>query len=81
MINWLRELNNLLGYTNTPGNTANYFPHRSATLLSQYKAIGLFPNVSAPVLNQLGGNVPAGFALTMVNPNARRNDLLHDQRN
>jgi hypothetical protein len=67
---WLRELNNLLGYTNTPGNTANYFPLRSTNVLNQYKAIGLFPNVSAPGFNQLGGNVPAGFALTMVNPNA-----------
>jgi hypothetical protein len=66
---WLLELNNLFGYTNTPNNTANYFPTRSATLLSQYKSLGLFPSVSAPVLNQLGGNVPAGFALTMVNPN------------
>jgi hypothetical protein len=68
-LHWLREMNNLLGYTNTAGNTANYFPTRSATLLGQYKAIGLFPNISAPVLNQLGGNVPAGFALTMVSPN------------
>ena len=67
---WLRELDNLLGYTNNPGNTTNYFPLRPAIVLNQYKAIGLFPNVSAPVFNQLGGNVPAGFALTMVNPNA-----------
>ncbi len=67
---WLRELNNLLGYTNTPNNTANYFPLRSATVLNQYKTIGLFPAVGAPVLNQSGGNVPAGFALTMNNPNA-----------
>lgn len=67
---WLRELNNLLGYTNTAGNTANYFPRRSTNVLNQYKAIGLFPNVSAPGFNQLGGTVPAGFALTMSNPNA-----------
>jgi hypothetical protein len=67
---WLRELNNLLGYTNNPGNTANYFPLRSTNVLNQYKAIGLFPNVSAPGFNQFGGNVPAGFALTMINPNA-----------
>ncbi len=67
---WLRELNNLLGYTNNPGNTTNYFPLRSAIVLNQYKAIGLFPNVSAPVFNQPGGNVPAGFELTMANPNA-----------
>ena len=51
------------------GNTTNYFPLRSANVLNQYKAIGLFPNVSAPVFNQPGGNVPAGFALTLANPN------------
>jgi hypothetical protein len=67
---WLRELNNLLGYTNNLGNTTNYFPLRSAIVLNQYKAIGLLPSVSAPVFNQPGGNVPAGFDLTMVNPNA-----------
>lgn len=67
---WLLELSNLLGYTNTAGNTTNYFPLRSARVLNQYKAIGLFPNVSAPLLNQPGGNVPFGFALTMTNPNA-----------
>src|ERR1017187_6003279 len=67
---WLRELNNLLGLTNNPGNTTNYFPLRSATVLNQYKALGLFPGVSAPVFNQTGGNVAAGFAVTMTNPNA-----------
>jgi hypothetical protein len=67
---WLRELNNLLDYTNNPGNTTNYFPLRSAIVWSQYKAISLVPGVSAPVFNQLGGNVPAGFVLTMSNPNA-----------
>ena len=67
---WLRELNNLLGYTNNPGNTTNYFPLRSANVLNQYQAIGLLPNVSAPVFDQPGGNVPAGFDLTMNNPNA-----------
>jgi hypothetical protein len=66
---WLRELNNLLGYTNNPGNTANFFPLRSANVLNQYKALGLFPSVSAPVFSQQGGNVPAGFALTMTNLN------------
>ena len=67
---WLRELNNLLGYTNTAGNTANYFPNRSTTVLNQYKTLGLFPSVSAPVFNQTGGSVPVGFALTMTNQNA-----------
>jgi len=67
---WLRELNNLLGFTNNAGNTANFFPTRSATVLSQYRSKGLFPNVSAPEFSQYGGNVPVGFALTMTNPNS-----------
>src|SRR5205823_4027505 len=67
---WLRELQNLLAYTNTPGNTPNYFPNRSTTVLNQYRSIGLFPSVSAPVFNQTGGSVPVGFALTMTNQNA-----------
>jgi hypothetical protein len=67
---WLRELNNLLGYTNNAGNTANYFPQRSAIVLNQYKAVGLFPGVNAPGFSAPGGNVPLGFSLTMTNPNA-----------
>ena len=67
---WLLELNNLLGFTNTAGNTTNYFPIRSSNVLAQYQAIGLFPNIGAPIFNQLGGNVAVGFALTMTNPNS-----------
>src|SRR5207247_5313534 len=50
---WLLELNNLIGFTNTAllGNTANYFPNRSTTVLNQFKSVGLFPNVSAPIFN------------------------------
>src|SRR5262249_21929638 len=66
---WLPELNNLLGYTNTPPNTANYFPLRSANVLNQYRSISLFPTVTAPVFNQQNGIVPVGFALTMTNNN------------
>ena len=67
---WLRELNNLLGFTNNPGNTASYFPNRTAKVLGQYKSLGLFPSVAAPVFNQNGGIVPLGFSLSMTNPNA-----------
>ena len=66
---WLLELNNLLGFTNSVGNTANYFPQRSAAVLAQYKALGLFPSVGAPTLSQLGGTVPFGYSLSMTNPN------------
>jgi len=46
----------------------NWFPTRSATVLEQFRAQGLYPEVEAPVFNQLGGNVPAGFSLTMLAP-------------
>lgn len=67
---WLRELNNLLGFINNAGNTANFFPTRSATVLGQYHAIGLYPEVLAPVFSQAGGNIPPGLALSMTNLNA-----------
>src|SRR4029077_8052395 len=67
---WLRELNNLLGFTNNPGSTANYFPIRTTNVLGQYKAIGLFPGVNAPIYSQQGGTIPVGFALSMSNPNS-----------
>ncbi len=69
-LHWLRELNNLLGYATNSGNTADYFPSRSATVLNQYRSIGLFPGTSAPVFNRAGGNVASGFSLFMTNLNA-----------
>jgi len=66
---WLRELNNLLGYATNAGNTANYFPLRTANVLNQYKGSGLFPSVSAPAFSQQGGTISVGFSLSMTNPN------------
>lgn len=67
---WLRELNNLLGYTNTAGNTASFFPLRSAVVLNKYRSMGLWPVVQAPAFSRHGGMVAPGFALTMENPNS-----------
>jgi hypothetical protein len=54
--NWLGEQGRLL---------TNYFPQRTAVVLNQLRAAGLYPSVAAPVFNQTGGNVPFGFNLTM----------------
>jgi hypothetical protein len=54
--NWLGEQGRLL---------TNYFPFRTAVVLNQLRAVGLYPSVDAPVFNQFGGNVPFGFKLTM----------------
>jgi hypothetical protein len=67
---WLRELHNLLGYTNTAGNTANFFPLRSGIVLNKYRSMGLWPTVQAPQFSRQGGAVPAGFALALSHPNA-----------
>jgi hypothetical protein len=56
-----------------PENTrmaTSYFPNRTAIVLAQLRAQFLYPNNTAPVFNQHGGRVPAGFALTMTATNA-----------
>jgi hypothetical protein len=56
-----------------PENTrmvTSYFPNRTAIVLAQLRAALLYPSNTAPVFNQHGGRVPAGFALTMTATNA-----------
>ena len=48
----------------------NIIPLRWSLSLQQFRAAGLFPALDAPVLNQFGGPVPAGFNLALANPNA-----------
>ena len=48
----------------------NYFPYRAAIVLEQLRAKNLFPNLSAPSLNQFGGSIPTGFELTLTHTNA-----------
>ena len=43
----------------------DFMGFRSGILFNQYKAIGLYPNVDAPVFSQHGGYVSAGASLTM----------------
>ena len=53
---WLTAINDLLD---------NYLPYRSDVVLDQLRVRGLFSPVSAPVFNQQGSNVQAGFSLVM----------------
>lgn len=46
----------------------SYFPQRSGIVLNQLRAKNLYPNVTAPVFNQHGGNVTNGFPLSMTAP-------------
>ena len=45
-----------------------WVPQREATLMSQLSSVALRSTVVAPAFNQPGGNVSAGFALTMSAP-------------
>ena len=67
---FLNELDALMGVRNTSGhgNSFNYFPNRSEIVLNQFRAIGLYPSVTAPSFNQHGGRVADGFNLTMSAP-------------
>jgi hypothetical protein len=56
---WLPELNRIL---------TGYFPQRTNIVLNQFRGAGLYPSVAAPVFNQHGGVIEAGFSLTMTAP-------------
>ncbi len=45
-----------------------YFPVRTANVLAQLRAAGLYPATVAPTFSRPGGPVPAGFALTVSAP-------------
>jgi hypothetical protein len=58
---WVNACNNVLN---------NFLPRRSATNMIQYRNQGWYPNVVAPTFNQHGGNVAAGFQLTITAPSS-----------
>lgn len=68
---WIPELFALMGWTNAAGHSAsfNYFPTRTATVLSQLRAAGLYPAVAAPAFSQHGGRVPPHYPLYITNLN------------
>jgi hypothetical protein len=56
---WRIERDRVLGY---------WIPNRSSNVLQQFRAAGLYPAVVAPLFNQHGGDIPAGFQLTVSAP-------------
>src|SRR5262249_54959965 len=58
-VEWKTEMNRVYG---------DYFGQRPGIVLGQLRTKGWFPPVTAPTLNQLGGNVTNGFSLTMSAP-------------
>ena len=66
---WLGEIDRILNYSN-----GRYLVNRVEVVLDQFKSVGWYPNVNAPVFYingsyQHGGQVSAGDDLTMNNPN------------
>ncbi|MCI0747886.1 MAG: lamin tail domain-containing protein [Verrucomicrobia subdivision 3 bacterium] len=55
-VEWVAELTRL---TNT------WFPRRSTNVLNQFRNLGLYPTLAAPVFSRHGGRVARGFSLTM----------------
>jgi hypothetical protein len=66
-VEWMNELNALMGRSNLSGYTVNYFPQRSGVVLNQFRGINLYPNVVAPAFNQHGGLIARGFNLRITN--------------
>jgi hypothetical protein len=56
---WRAERDRVLNY---------WIPSRSTNILQQFRAAGLYPNIVAPQFNQHGGEMPAGFQLSMTAP-------------
>ncbi len=54
-----------------------YIPTRNATLLTQMRAIGMWPAVTAPAYAQHGGSVPSGYQLAITDPNAAGGTLYY----
>jgi hypothetical protein len=48
----------------------NYWVHINAIVLQRFRNVGLYPNVSAPLLNQFGGSIAPGFELVLSQTNA-----------
>lgn len=46
----------------------HFFPFRTALVLNQFRADGLYPAVKAPEFNRHGGRVEPGFRLRIANP-------------
>ncbi|MCP5523002.1 MAG: CotH kinase family protein [Verrucomicrobiales bacterium] len=57
--NWAPSRDNLL---------QNYFPQRSAIVLDQFRAAGLYPTIGAPVFSPRGGSLEAGETVTLSAP-------------
>lgn len=49
--------------------TTNFFQKLTADNVARFRAGNLYPALNAPVFDPFGGAVPAGFSLTITNPN------------
>jgi hypothetical protein len=64
-MSWMRD-----AYISGNPNAIPPPPGRNDTMLAQMAAIGMWPATLAPSFSQHGGSVPAGYQLTISDPNA-----------
>jgi hypothetical protein len=67
-LEWQAERDWLLG---------QYFPRRSAIVLAQLRAAGLYPALAAPSFNRHGGPITPGFSLAMAKPEGTGGAILY----
>ena len=68
-LDWLRTRDQMLG-TAGGGDHGNFFPRRTDIVFNQFRSRNWYPSTDAPDLSQHGGDVPAGFELTIASPDA-----------
>ena len=66
---WLPEIDDLLYDTSDH----RHLTPRVGEVISQFRSVSWYPNVNPPTFNQRGGEVPAGFNMTISNPNGSGN--------
>ncbi|MDB5171735.1 MAG: hypothetical protein JWN51_508, partial [Phycisphaerales bacterium] len=56
---WQTEVNRIFN---------SYIPQRTGIVINQFRNMGWFSTVAAPVFSQFGGTVPSGYQLTITRP-------------
>ena len=54
-----------------------YFPQRTAIVLAQMRSVNMFPSTALVSFNQNGGEVPAGFRVTLSQSNGTSGTIYH----
>ncbi|MED5585918.1 MAG: chitobiase/beta-hexosaminidase C-terminal domain-containing protein, partial [Verrucomicrobiota bacterium] len=66
-LDWLRTRDQMLG-TASGGNHGSFFPRRTGIVLNQFRSRNWYPDLDPPEFAKHGGDVPAGFRLSIQSP-------------